>query len=232
MAKKLKQPKKKKAGRSRGQITVRHKGGGHKQLYRKLDFSYNQNASDVLGIEYDPNRSANIALVKNKAGKKAYVLAEKNMKPGDKLKPRQELKKLQIGTSVYNIAGMIRSAGATAILQALENGYAQLKLPSGEIRLIKDTEFANIGQVSNPKHNNKKLRKAGQKRWLGIRPTVRGSAMSAHDHPHGGGEGRSPIGIKHPKTPWGKPALGKKTRKKNKASNKFIIKRRKKKKRK
>lgn len=231
MVKRLKQAKKSaSAGRSRGKITIRHRGGGHKQLYRVVDFNYIKPAK-ILAIEYDPNRSANIALVQDKTGKKSYVLASTDMKAGDKLKPRKKLKDLQIGDNIYNTAGMIRSAGATAILQALENRYAQLKLPSGEIRLVKDKELANIGQVSNPKYNTRKLRKAGQKRWLGIRPTVRGSAMSAGDHPHGGGEGRSPIGLKHPKTPWGKPALGKKTRKKNKASNKLILKRRKRKKR-
>lgn len=228
MVKRLRQLKKQKAGRSRGKITVRHRGAGHKRLYRVIDFDYNQKA-EILAIEYDPNRSANIALVQDNAGKKSYVLAATDMKINDKIKPRTMLKDLPIGTNIYNTAGMIRSAGATGILQAIEAGYAQIKLPSGEIRLVKENELANLGQVSNPEHGSKKLRKAGQKRWRGIRPTVRGSAMAAGDHPHGGGEGRSPIGLKHPKTPWGKPALGKKTRKKNKSSNKFIIKTRKKK---
>lgn len=226
MARKLKQAKPKKAGRSRGKITVRHKGGGHKRLYRLIDFNY-QEPAEILAIEYDPNRSANIALVQNEQGKKSYVLAAADMKAGDQLKPRLPLKELTIGANVYNVAGMIRSAGATAVLQAIENKYAQLKLPSGEIRLVKETQMANIGQVSNSEHSSKKLYKAGQKRWQGIRPTVRGSAMAAGDHPHGGGEGRSPIGLKHPKTPWGKPAMGKKTRKKKKQSSKLIIKRRK-----
>lgn len=229
MVKRLRQLKKKKAGRSRGKITVRHKGGGHKRLYRLIDFNYNKKAK-ILTIEYDPNRSANIALVQDESGKKSYVLGSTDMKIGDKIKPRVMLKDLPIGTNIYNIAGMVRSAGAMAVLQAIEAGYAQIKLPSGEVRLVKENELANIGQISNPKHNTRKLRKAGQNRWRGIRPTVRGSAMSAGDHPHGGGEGRSPIGLKHPKTPWGKPALGKKTRKKKKLSNKFIIKPRKKKK--
>lgn len=231
MVKRLIQPKKKKAGRSHGRITVRHRGGGHKRKYRVIDFDFDKPAK-ILAIEYDPNRSANIALLQDKAGKKSYILASAGMRVGDKLKERKQLKNIVIGSSIYNTAGMIRSAGASAVLQSIDSGYAQLKLPSGEIRLVKDTEYASIGQVSNPQHNTKKLRKAGQKRWLGIRPTVRGSAMSAGDHPHGGGEGRSPIGLKHPKTPWGKPALSKKTRKKNKFSNKLIIKRRKKKKRK
>jgi len=229
MVKRLIQPKKQKAGRSRGKITTRHRGGGHKRKYRVIDFDYQEEAK-ILKIEYDPNRSANVALVQDKTGKKSYVLASTDMKSGKKLKSRVQLRDLQIGTNIYNVAGMIRSAGASGILQANENGHAQIKLPSGEIRLVKNSEFANLGQVSNPEHGSKKLRKAGQKRWIGIRPTVRGSAMGAHDHPHGGGEGRSPIGIKHPKTPWGKPALGKRTRKKGKQSDKFIIQRRKKKK--
>ncbi|MFH1392464.1 MAG: 50S ribosomal protein L2 [bacterium] len=228
MVKRLRQLKKQKAGRSRGKITVRHRGGGHKRLYRIIDFDYNQKA-EVLAIEYDPNRSANIALVQNKSGKKSYVLASAEMKINSKIKPRVQLKDLPIGTNIYNVAHMVRSAGSVAVLQAIEAGYAQIKLPSGEVRLVKENELANTGQVSNSEHNTKKLRKAGQNRWRGIRPTVRGSAMSAGDHPHGGGEGRSPIGLKHPKTPWGKPALGKKTRKKNKPSNKFIIKTKKKK---
>lgn len=228
MVKRLRQRKKQKAGRSHGKITVRHRGGGHKQLYRLIDFNYSEPAK-IIAIEYDPNRSANIALVENQAGKKTYVLASTDMKVGEQLKPRFKLKDLAIGTSVYNVGGMIRSAGARGVLQAIEGGYAQIKLPSGEIKLIKEDEMANIGQVSNPEHNTKKLRKAGQKRWRGIRPTVRGSAMAAGDHPHGGGEGRSPIGLKHPKTPWGKPAFGKKTRQRHKPSSKFIIKPRKKK---
>jgi len=228
MVKRLRQPKKQKAGRSRGKITVRHRGGGHKQLYRIIDFNYNQKAK-ILAIEYDPNRSANIALVQNQSGKKSYVLASTDMQVGQEIKPRLQLKDLPIGANIYNVAGMVKSAGAVAVLQAIEAGYAQIKLPSGEIRLVKENELANIGQVSNSEHNTKKLRKAGQSRWRGIRPTVRGSAMAAGDHPHGGGEGRSPIGLKHPKTPWGKPALGKKTRQKNKPSNKFVIKPRKKK---
>ncbi|PIP17333.1 MAG: 50S ribosomal protein L2 [Candidatus Portnoybacteria bacterium CG23_combo_of_CG06-09_8_20_14_all_37_13] len=228
MVKRLRQLKKQKAGRSRGKITVRHRGGGHKRLYRFIDFNYNQKAK-ILAIEYDPNRSANIALVQDKSGKKSYVLASTDMKVGEAIKPRLKLQDLSVGANIYNVAGMIKSAGATAVLQAIEAGYAQIKLPSGEIRLVKENELANIGQVSNPEHNTKRLRKAGQNRWRGIRPTVRGSAMAAGDHPHGGGEGRSPIGLKHPKTPWGKPALGKKTRQKSKLSNKFIIKSRKKK---
>lgn len=233
--KKLKLKKTSKAGRSRGRISVRHRGGGHKRLYRVVDFKREvfDIPAKVLDIEYDPNRSANIALMQYSDGKKSYFLTPMGLKIGDQLvtsakpelKPgnRAPLKNLPIGTNVYNVAGLIRSAGTTAVLQALENNQAQLKLPSKEVRLVKDSVLASIGQLSNPQHNTKKLRKAGQKRWRGIRPTVRGSAMSAGDHPHGGGEGRQGVGLKHPKTPWGKPALGKKTRPKKKWSNKFII---------
>lgn len=235
--KNLKVKKPNKAGRSRGRVSVRHKGGGHKRLYRLVDFKRDvfDNPAKVLSIEYDPNRSARIALVEYKNGKKSYFLAPSKLKVNDfmvtsekpEIKPgnRAPLKNLLIGTTVYNVAGMIRSAGESAILQAVEGGYAQLKMPSKEIRLVKDSELATIGQLSNPEHMNVKLRKAGQKRWRGIRPTVRGSAMSAGDHPHGGGEGRQGVGLKHPKTPWGKHAHGVKTRKKKKWSNKLIIRR-------
>lgn len=242
--KKLKLKKLNKAGRSRGRISVRHKGGGHKRLYRLIDFKRNifDNPVKVLAIEYDPNRSANIALVQYKDGRKSYFLAPVGLKIGDKLvtsqKPeinpgnRAPLKNLLIGSIVYNVAGMIRSAGNVATLQALEGGYAQLKMPSKEIRLVKDFELASIGQISNPEHMNRRLYKAGQKRWKGVRPTVRGSAMSAGDHPHGGGEGRQGVGLKGPKTLWGKPARGVKTREKKKWSSKLIIRHRNYKKRK
>jgi len=207
-------------------------------MYRLVDFRRDvfDRPAKVIAIEYDPNRSANIALVQYEDKKKSYFLAPDKLKLGSylttSLKPelksgnRGPLKNILVGTNVYNIRGAIRSAGAYGILQALENGYAQIKMPSKEVRLFSDRELATIGQISNPEHMNKKLRKAGQSRWRGIRPGVRGSAMAAGDHPHGGGEGRQPIGLKHPKTPWGKPALGVKTRKVKKWSNKMIVTRR------
>ena len=243
--KKLSKPKKSKAGRSRGRITVRHQGGGHKQKYRLIDFK----RLDVLdipatieAIEYDPNRSCYIARVIYANGKRNYILAPDKLKMGDKIVAgdkvsvapgnRMRLKNIPTGSFVYNIeivpdtgGKLVRSAGNYAQLTAIEKKYAQLIMPSKETRLVLAKCFASIGQLSNPQANTKKLRKAGQKRWRGIRPTVRGSAMNPVDHPHGGGEGRSPIGLKHPKTPWGKPAMGKKTRKK-KYSDKLIIKKR------
>jgi large subunit ribosomal protein L2 len=240
MVKRLRIKKKSNAGRSKGKITVRHRGGGHKRAYRLVDFKrliFDREAV-VLGLEYDPNRSAKIALVEYLDNKeKAYFLAPRGLKigvnlvtskrPGTKVGNRGPLKALPLGSNVYNVRGMIRSAGNFAVLQSRESGYAQLKLPSGEIRLVPEGELASVGVISNSKHNTKKLRKAGQNRWRGKRPAVRGSAMSAGDHPHGGGEGRQGIGLKHPKTPWGKPALGKKTRKKKHRTNKYIVKRRK-----
>ncbi|MAG44868.1 50S ribosomal protein L2 [bacterium] len=251
--KKLLKPKPSRAGRSRqqGKITVRHRGGGHKKQYRVIDFK--RDKFNILGkvesIEYDPNRSANIALVCYVDGERRYILAPDKLKKnheiltGEKTEVkngyRMMLKNIPVGTLVYNVemqpgkGGQIsRSAGSSIQMQGVENGMAQLKMPSSEVRLVSEKCFASIGQVSNPQHNRRKIGKAGRKRWMGWRPTVRGSAMTPHDHPHGGGEGRTGIGLKHPKTPWGKIALGKKTRKKHKKSNKFIIKRRRKKKRK
>jgi large subunit ribosomal protein L2 len=251
--KKLLKTKKSKAGRSRqGKITVRHKGGGHKRKYRMIDFKRDKIgiSAKVQSIEYDPNRSCYIALTIYKDGEKRYILAPQDLKINDEivadektsLKPgnRMVLRNIPVGTFVYNIeliAGqggkIVRSAGDSAQVMAVEGGYAQLTLPSGEIRMVSEKAMASIGVLSNPEHGFVKLGKAGRKRWLGIRPTVRGSAMVPADHPHGGGEGKAPVGLKKgPKTPWGKKAFGVKTRKKKKYSNKFIIKRRKHKKRK
>ncbi len=243
---KLIRPKPKKAGRSGGKITTRHRGGGAKRLYRIVDFKRGRLdiPAKVKAIKYDPNRTANIALIVYADGRKSYILAPTGLKVTDivvsaekalpKLGNRMKLKNIPIGTSVYNVelklsygGQVIRSAGSSAQVLAKEGKYVHLKLPSGEIRKFLGEAMASIGQVSCPKHNLEKLRKAGQNRWRGKRPTVRGSAMSPRAHPHGGGEGRSPIGLKHPKTPWGKPALGFRTRKKNKPSNKYIIQRRK-----
>lgn len=236
-----------KSGRSHGKISVRHKGGGHKRRYRLVDFK--QNKLDVPGkiiaIERDPYRSALIALVKYSDGDKRYVLAVKGMKEGKEIitSPkafvtegnRLKLKNIPVGTIIANIeltpgrgGQIVRSAGSGAALMALDEKMVQVKLASGEIRLINKECYATIGQVSNFEHNAVTVGKAGRKRWMGVRPTVRGTVMNPVDHPHGGGEGRQPIGLKHPKTPWGKPALGKRTRRKKRYSNKFIIKRRKK----
>ncbi len=251
--KKLLKTKKSKAGRSKqGRITVRHRGGGHKKKYRIIDFKRIDKVgmpAKVESIEYDPNRSAHIALISYKDGEKRYILAPQDLQKDDEviadkkvpLKPgnRMPLKNIPIGTFVYNIelipnqGGKIaKSAGSSAQLMAIEGGYAQLTLPSGEVRMVLEEVMASIGVLSNPEHGFENLGKAGRKRWLGIRPTVRGSAMVPADHPHGGGEGRAPIGLKGPKTPWGKKAFGVKTRKRKKYSDKFIIKSRKRKKRK
>ena len=244
--KKLLKYKKESAGRSHGKITVRHRGGGHKKQYRLIDFKRLQFINipaKVETIEYDPNRSGLIARIVYKNGARSYILAPHQLKVNDEiitaekaplqLGNRMILENIPTGTFVYNIetipkqgGRLARSAGNYAQLMAKEGKYAQLLMPSKEIRLVLNKCFASIGQVSNPQIGTRKLRKAGQNRWRGIRPTVRGSAMNPVDHPHGGGEGRSPIGLKHPKTPWGKPALGKKTRKK-KYSDRLIIKRRK-----
>jgi large subunit ribosomal protein L2 len=250
--KKLLVPLKKTGGRNAlGRITVRHRGGGVKRLYRLIDFvskgkfafrKINQKAK-VLSLEYDPNRTAYIALVEYEDGDKGYILAPDGLKVGDEimiaekapiaLGNRMKLKYIPVGTLVYNIeiepkkgGRLIRSAGTSAQVLAQEEKYTHLKMPSSEIRKINNECFASIGQVSNPSFRYQKKKKAGSKRLKGRRPTVRGSAMNPVDHPHGGGEGRAPIGLKHPKTPWGKPALGVKTRKK-KWTDKFIIKRRK-----
>jgi len=237
---------KKKAGRNnQGRITVRHQGGGVKRFYRMIDFK--QSKMDMPGIvaalEYDPNRTAFIALIKYEDGTKAYRLAPQGLKVGDKviisekaeLNPgnRMKLKNIPIGTEVFNIeilpmggGKMVRSAGASARVMGIEGKYVALKMPSKELRKINKECFATIGALSRPEHRYRIIGKAGTKRHQGIRPTVRGSAMVPADHPHGGGEGRAGIGLKHPKTPWGKPALGKKTRRR-KQTNKYIIKRRK-----
>ncbi len=243
--------KKSKAGRARfGTITVRHKGGGHKKKYRLIDFKQDKfNIPGIVkSIEYDPNRSAFIALVVYRDGEKRYILAPQELKVGDEIltgeiipsKPgnRMPLKNIPVGTFVHNVetyprqGGKIaRAAGNSAQLMAIEGGYAHLSLPSGEVRMVLENCMASIGALSNPEHIFENLGKAGRSRWLGIRPTVRGTAMNPVDHPHGGGEGRAPIGLrKGPKTPWGKQAFGVKTRKRKKYSDKFILQRRKKKK--
>lgn len=238
----------KKAGRANGKIAVRHHGGGHKRRYRLVDFK--QDKFDVPGkivaIEKDPNRSALIALVQYVDGEKRYVLATEGMKknieiisgpnvPIDKGN-RTQLKNIPVGTMVCNVelisgkgGQIIRSAGSGAILMAVDEKMAQLKMASGEIRLVRKECYASIGKVSNFEHSAETIGKAGRGRWKGKRPGVRGSAMNPVDHPHGGGEGRQGVGLKYPKTPWGKPALGKKTRKKTRYSDKFIVKRRNKK---
>lgn len=248
--KKLLKINKSKAGRSKGKITVWHKGGGHKKKYRIIDFKREKLKipARVQSIEYDPNRSCYIALIVYEDEEKRYILAPQDLKIGDQiiadkkapLRPgnRMMLENIPVGTFVYNIelipgqgGKIVRSAGNSAQVMAIEGGYAQLALPSGEIRMISESSMATIGALSNPEHSFVNLGKAGRKRWMGIRPTVRGSAMNPVDHPHGGGEGRAPIGIlKGPKTPWGKKAFGVKTRKRKKYSDKFIIKRRKKRK--
>ena len=237
--------KKKNAGRnSYGKITVRHHGGGNKQKYRLIDFKRNVDESaKVIGIEYDPNRTSYIALLENEAGKKSYIIAPVGLTDGDvvatgsdvDIKPGNVLpiSQIPVGTIIHNIelypgkgAQLVRSAGAFAQLMAKENGTAQVRLPSGEVRIIRLECKATIGQVGNLEHETIKLGKAGKTRHKGIRPTVRGSVMNPCDHPHGGGEGKSPIGHPGPVTPWGKPALGYKTRNKKARTNKFIIKRR------
>ncbi len=241
---------KKRAGRNKqGRITVRHQGGGHKKRYRLIDFKRDKFniPAKVESIEYDPNRSAFIALITYEDGKKSYILAPQDLKVGNKiiagekvpLEPgnRMPLKNMTIGTSVYNIelipgkgGQIVRTAGANAQVTALEGGYVHLTLPSSEIRMVPENAMASIGSLTNPEHRFVNIGKAGRSRWLGKRPTVRGVAMNPVDHPHGGGEGRAPVGQrKGPKTPWGKKAYGVKTRKKKKYSNKFIIKGRKRK---
>ena len=239
--------KKKNAGRnSYGRITVRHQGGGNRQKYRIIDFKRQKDnvAAKVLGVEYDPNRTANIALIEYEDGEKSYILAPIGLKDGDKvesganvdIKPGNclPIESIPVGTMIHNIelnpgqgGKLVRSAGQEAQLMAKEGKYAHVRLPSGEMRLIMARCRATIGTVGNSDYENIKLGKAGRKVHMGIRPTVRGSAMNPNDHPHGGGEGKAPIGRPGPVTPWGKPALGYKTRKRNKQSNKFIVKRRK-----
>ena len=237
---------KKNAGRNnQGKITVRHHGGGSRRLYRNIDFKRNKDGiqAKVIGIEYDPNRTANIALICYEDGEKAYILAPEGLTDGMKVMngPEAEvrvgnclpLSAIPVGTLVHNIelypgkgGQMVRSAGNSAQLMAKEGKYATLRLPSGEMRMVPIVCRATVGTVGNVDHNLIKIGKAGRKRHMGIRPTVRGSVMNPNDHPHGGGEGRAPIGRPGPCTPWGKPALGLKTRKKKKASNKLIVRRR------
>jgi large subunit ribosomal protein L2 len=244
----LLRPLPKRAGRnSQGRITMRHHGGGHKRQYRLIDFKRNKDGipGRVATIEYDPNRSANIALIHYADGEKRYILAPKGLvvnakiesgenadiKPGNAL----PLGNIPVGTTVHNVelkpgrgGQLARSAGAEAQILGREGKYTLVRLASGEVRLILTTCRATIGQVGNIEHELVRIGKAGRSRWLGKRPTVRGSAMNPVDHPHGGGEGRTPIGRPSPVSPWGKPTLGKKTRSKNKASNKFIVRKRKK----
>mgnify|MGYP000159941566 FL=1 len=235
--------KRKNAGRNaQGKITVRHQGGGNRQKYRIVDFKRRKEdmPATVIGIEYDPNRSANIALIQYEDGEKAYILAPVGLKNGDKvvsgdkadIKPGNcmKIENIPVGTMIHNIeinpgqgGKLVRAAGQQAQLMAKEGKYAHVRLPSGEMRLIMAICKATIGTVGNIDHENVKIGKAGRKRHMGIRPTVRGSVMNPVDHPHGGGEGRAPIGHAGPMTPWGKPALGVKTRKPKKASSKLII---------
>ena len=242
----LLEPMKKHSGRnSYGRITVRHRGGGNRTKYRVIDFKRNKLGMDaeVLSLEYDPNRSAHIALVQYEDGEKRYIVAPHGMKPGDKVVSGPEsdiivgnalpLTNIPVGTFIHNIelypgkgAQLARSAGVMAQLMAKEGNYALVRLPSGELRNVPSECYAVIGQVSNIEHANVSYGKAGRIRHMGFRPTVRGSVMNPCDHPHGGGEGKAPVGRPGPVTPWGKPALGYKTRKKHQRSDKFIVKRR------
>ena len=240
----LLEPLKNNAGRnSYGRITVRHRGGANRRKYRVIDFKRNKldMTATVMTIEYDPNRSANIALVQYEDGEKRYVLAPSEIKVGDKIvsgegadiKPGNclPIKAIPVGTLIHNIeiskgkgGQLVRSAGASAQLMAKEGKYAQIRMPSGEVRMIDVDCKATIGVIGNLDHENISIGKAGRKRHMGIRPTVRGVVMNPNDHPHGGGEGKSPIGLPSPVTPWGKPALGLKTRKHKRYSNKYIVK--------
>ncbi len=239
-------PVSKNSGRhSCGRIAVRHRGGGNRKKYRIIDFKRQKHdvEATVLGIEYDPNRSAFIALIQYEDGEKKYILAPNGLKAGDKvvsgeaadIKPGNALplKSIPVGTFIHNVelypgkgAQLARAAGIMAQLMAKENGMALLRLPSGELRNVPETCMASIGQVSNIDHENVKIGKAGRKRHMGWRPTVRGSVMNPNDHPHGGGEGKSPVGRPGPVTPWGKPTLGYKTRKTHNRSDKYIVRRR------
>ena len=237
---------KKNAGRnSYGRITVRHRGGGNRRKYRIIDFKRNKDGmpATVIGIEYDPNRTANIALIQYEDGTKAYILAPQGLTDGDvvisgegaDIKPGNALfiKDIPVGTLIHNIelypgkgGQLVSTAGAYAQLMAKEGAYAQVRLPSGEVRMVRLECKATVGMVGNQQHENISIGKAGRKRHMGWRPTVRGVVMNPNDHPHGGGEGKSPIGRPAPVTPWGKPALGLKTRKHKNRTDKFIIKRR------
>ena len=240
----LLEPLKSNAGRnSYGRITVRHRGGGVKRKYRVIDFKRDKRdmKANVIAIEYDPNRSANIALLQYEEGEKRYIIAPVDLKVGDvvecsataDIRPGNALpiSSIPVGTIIHNVelmpgkgAQLVRAAGNFAQLMAKEGKYAQVRLPSGEVRMIRMDCIATIGQVGNLDHENISIGKAGRKRHMGWRPTVRGVVMNPNDHPHGGGEGKSPVGMPSPVTPWGKPALGYKTRKHKKASNKFIVK--------
>ena len=239
--------KRKNAGRnSYGRITVRHQGGGNRQKYRIIDFKRKKDNMEatVIGIEYDPNRTSNIALIQYEDGEKAYILAPVGLKDGDKvvsgenvdIKPGNclPIENIPVGTLIHNIelnpgqgGKMVKAAGGEAQLMAKEGEYAHVRLPSGEMRLVRAKCRATIGTIGNTDHGNVKLGKAGRTRHMGVRPTVRGSVMNPVDHPHGGGEGKAPVGHSGPLTPWGKPALGYKTRKKNNRTDKYIVKRRK-----
>ena len=239
--------KKEKAGRnSYGRITVRHQGGGNRQKYRIVDFKRRKDNMEatVIGIEYDPNRSANIALIQYEDGEKAYILAPQGLTDGDKVISGETsdikvgncmpIDSIPVGTLIHNIelnpgqgGKLVRTAGQSAQLMAKEGKYATLRLPSGEMRKVLAKCRATIGVIGNADHENVKIGKAGRKRHMGWRPEVRGSVMNPVDHPHGGGEGKAPVGHAGPMTPWGKPALGYKTRNKKKSTNKFIVKRRK-----
>ncbi len=232
----------KKAGRNnQGRITVRHQGGGHKRKYRIIDFKRDKDGipAKVASIEYDPNRSAHIALLNYADGEKRYILAPIGLEVGQKIESGADadikvgnalpLRNIPVGTIIHNIelkpgkgGQLVRSAGVEAQLMAKEGDYGHVRMPSGEVRLIHLSCRATVGQVGNVEHENIVIGKAGRARWMGVRPTTRGSVMNPVDHPHGGGEGRAPIG-RHPVTPWGKPALGKKTRKKGKDSDKYIV---------
>jgi large subunit ribosomal protein L2 len=241
--KSLLEPVKYKAGRdNRGRIAIRHRGGQHKRQYRQIDFKRNKHGmpAKVAGIEYDPNRSAYIALLKYKDGEKRYILAPRSLSEGDKVSSGEKAKigignaiplsRIPVGKEIHNIelkpgdgGKIVRSAGNYATVLGEEGEYIKIKLPSNEVRLVNKKCFATIGQVSNSDFRTRKLGKAGRKRWMGFRPAVRGVAQHPGSHPHGGGEGRSGIGMPSPKSPWGKKTLGKKTRNPNKYSNKFII---------
>ncbi|WP_096186215.1 50S ribosomal protein L2 [Evansella halocellulosilytica] len=244
----LLEPLSKRGGRNnQGRLTVRHQGGGHKRQYRVIDFKRDKDGipGRVATIEYDPNRSSNIALINYADGEKRYILAPKGLKVGTEIMSGKDadikvgnalqLKDIPVGTVIHNIelrpgkgGQLVRSAGAEAQLLGKEGDYVLVRLRSGETRLILATCRATVGQVGNVEHELVNIGKAGRSRWLGKRPTVRGSVMNPNDHPHGGGEGRAPIGRKSPMSPWGKPTLGYKTRKKNKDTDKYIVRRRKK----
>ncbi|MFS8578472.1 MAG: 50S ribosomal protein L2 [Novibacillus thermophilus] len=241
-------PLPKKAGRNnQGRITVRHQGGGHKRKYRIIDFKRNKDGvpGRVATIEYDPNRTANIALIHYADGEKRYIIAPKGLKVGDTVEsgPSADIKpgnalplaNIPVGTVIHNIelkpgkgGQLVRAAGAEAQLLGKEKGYAIIRLASGEMRMVREECRATVGQVGNVDHENITIGKAGRSRWLGRRPAVRGSVMNPSDHPHGGGEGKAPIGLKSPVTPWGKPTIGYKTRRKRNPSDKYIVRRRRK----